>query len=128
MTLKPWRALKNKRVSVSAMMVAAALAAIVVVAGLYIPETATVEIINEGTTPDDATFEPETIFVEVSTTVVWINVDSSAHTVTAVEPAGTFDSGLMEPDEEFRFKFEQVGTLDYYCKIHPVMTGNIVVE
>lgn len=117
-----------KRWTIAA-IAAAALAAAVALASLYAPApVATVEIINEGTTPDEATFEPGTITVQQRTTVVWKNTDASAHTVTSKEPAGVFDSGVMGPNEEFEFTFEEQGTFDYYCKIHPVMVGSVVVQ
>lgn len=113
---------------VAVAIAASAITAIVVVASLYVPRTVTVEIINEGTTPDEATYEPQAISVQPRTVVVWNNTDASAHTVTSKEPAGIFDSGVMGPGQEFQFTFEDAGTFDYYCKIHPIMVGTVVVE
>ena len=108
---------------------ASALAVVLVVAGLaYIPKTVTVEIVNEGTTPDAALFRPGTVNVQPRTTVIWKNTDASTHTVTSTVPAGVFDSGVMGPREEFEFMFETEGTFDYYCKVHPIMLGKVVVQ
>lgn len=101
--------------------------AVLVASSLSEPAPMAVQIINEGTTPDAATFKPDAVTVQPRTTVVWTNTDSSAHTVTSREPAGVFDSGVMGPDEEFEFTFETTGRFEYYCKIHPAMVGNVVV-
>lgn len=109
---------------------ASALAVVLAVALLtaYMPKTVTVEIINEGTTPDAASFSPSTVNVEPRTTIIWKNTDASTHTVTSTVPPGVFDSGVMGPGEEFEFLFESEGTFDYYCMIHPTMVGTVVVQ
>jgi plastocyanin len=117
-----------KRWLVAAVAVTALAVAVFAASSLNMPATVAVEIVNEGTTPDAATFEPSTINVRPRTTVVWTNTDSSAHTVTSREPAGAFDSGVMGPEEEFEFTFETTGRFEYYCKIHPAMVGSVVVE
>ena len=112
-----------------AAIAASALSAAVVVATLYTPApVVTVEIVNEGTTPDSARFEPGAIAVQRHTTIIWKNTDASAHTVTAKSPAGVFDSGVMGPNDEFKFAFGEKGTFEYYCKIHPVMVGSVQVQ
>lgn len=111
---------------VAAAIAAAVLAAAVIAAVMLMPQTAAVDIINEGTTPDAATFEPATISLRPGTTVIWKNTDASAHTVTS--RTGVFDSGVMGPEEEFQFTFESPGTFEYYCKIHPVMVGSVQVR
>jgi plastocyanin len=108
---------------------ASVLVAVAVIVGLTsMPRTVTVQIINEGTTPDEATFEPRTVSVQPDTDVVWKNTDASVHTVTSTEPAGVFDSGVMGPDEEFAFTFQAPGTFDYFCAIHPMMVGTVLVQ
>ena len=63
--------------------------------------------------------------------IVWINVDSAAHTVTSGLP-GTpdafFNSGMMMPNQTWEFMFTDSGEYDYYCMVHPWMTGKVVVE
>ena len=34
----------------------------------------------------------------------------------------------MQPGESFSFTFEEEGTFDYFCEIHPQMEGSVVVE
>lgn len=117
-----------KKWVVAVAAVSALAIAVLVASSMTLPSSVAVLIINEGTTPDAATFEPDAVTVQPRTTVVWTNTDSSAHTVTSREPAGVFDSGVMGPDEEFEFTFETTGSFEYYCKIHPAMVGSVVVQ
>lgn len=126
MTAKPSSKMKRW---VAIATVASVLVIAAIILGLALtPRTVTVEIINEGTTPDEAVFEPRIISVEEGGNVIWKNTDSSAHTVTSTEPAGVFDSGVMGPGEEFTFAFRASGTFDYFCAIHPIMIGNVQVR
>jgi predicted secreted protein with PEFG-CTERM motif len=62
----------------------------------------------------------------------WHNIDTAAHTVssgTAAEgPDGIFDSSLVAPEGMFSYKFEEAGTYDYFCMVHPWMTGIVTVS
>jgi plastocyanin len=73
----------------------------------------------------DVAFEPEDIEVPVGTTVDWINDDPFAHTVTAND--GAFDSGTMDAGQTFSQTFDEPGTFDYFCAIHPSMTGTVTI-
>ncbi len=70
-------------------------------------------------------FAPADIEVSVGATVDWINEDPFAHTVTARD--GAFDSGTMEGGAVFAQTFEESGTFEYFCAIHPSMTGTVTV-
>ena len=83
--------------------------------------TQTVEIV-------DFEFVPAVIRVTVGTTVTWINRDRAAHTATSTNPSGVFDSGSLAQDERFEFEFTAPGTYEYFCSIHPWMTGKVIVE
>lgn len=71
-------------------------------------------------------FSQATITVPIGTTVTWYNKDSAPHTVTTREPL--FDSSRLSLDENFSYTFNQSGTFEYYCTIHPYMSGKIIVE
>jgi hypothetical protein len=62
----------------------------------------------------------------VGTIILWYNIDSVDHTVTARD--NLFDSGNLSPGDTFRYTFEQSGELEYYCKIHPSMVVKITIE
>lgn len=61
-------------------------------------------------------FNPRTVTVSAGMTVIWVNQDAFAHTVTADD--GSFDSGLIPPGGAFRFTFQRPGTYPYYCVPH----------
>lgn len=93
-----------------------------------------VEPINEGTVPDvvieNEAFNPDSLDVDVGSTVTWFNNDDQAHTVTsgaAGAPDGYFDSGNIDANSSFSFTFDQPGTYTYFCSIHPNMTGTVNV-
>src|SRR5918993_1080133 len=73
----------------------------------------------------DFTFEPGTLTVPAGATVTWTNAGSRPHTVTADD--GSFDSGRLDPGEQFSQTFDQPGTFAYFCGFHPDMQGEIVV-
>jgi plastocyanin len=63
--------------------------------------------------------------------IVWKNVDSEPHTITSglsETPLDIFDSGMMMSSESFEFTFTDSGEYDYYCTVHPWMTGKIMVR
>ncbi len=76
-------------------------------------------------------FDPAQISVKVGTTIVWTNKDTASHTVTGGNPSsgpsGTFDSGLIKSDNTFEYKFSSSGSTEYFCTIHPWMTGKVTV-
>jgi heme/copper-type cytochrome/quinol oxidase subunit 2 len=39
-----------------------------------------------------------------------------------------FSSPVLDTDQVFSFQFQEPGSYPYFCKIHPMMTGTIVVE
>ena len=71
-------------------------------------------------------YSPSTFTVKVGTTVTWANHDGTAHTVTT-KGSSLFDSGVIPTGGTYKYTFTQAGTFDYYCTIHPWMTGKIVV-
>ena len=74
---------------------------------------------------DNFTFSPQQLTVKAGTTVTWTNADDIPHTVTSL-PA--FRSKALDTDDKFSFTFTTPGTYNYFCGLHPHMTGSIVVE
>jgi plastocyanin len=68
-------------------------------------------------------FDPSTITVPRGTTVIWTNRDSASHTVTG----DIFGSGSIPQNGEYSHTFQDAGTFDYHCKIHPNMQGKVIV-
>jgi amicyanin len=75
---------------------------------------------------DNFTFNPPTLTVKVGTTVTWKNEDDIPHTVRAT--TNDFKSKALDTDDSFTFTFTTPGVYDYFCSLHPHMTGKIVVE
>jgi len=77
-------------------------------------------------------FTPADISINVGDTVHWMNIDTVAHTVTGGSPAngpsGVFDSSLLMADAAFAFIFDEAGSYDYFCMVHPWMTGSVSVN
>jgi plastocyanin len=76
-------------------------------------------------TIDNFVFGPQKLTVKAGTTVTWTNRDDIPHTVAA---PGKFKSKAMDTDESYSFTFSTPGEYDYFCSLHPHMTGTIVVE
>jgi hypothetical protein len=74
----------------------------------------------------DFQFSPASITVQVGSTVTWRNDGPSAHTATADD--GTFNSGILRTGDSSSATFNQLGSYDYVCTLHPQMTGTVVVE
>ncbi|MGZ5517591.1 MAG: cupredoxin domain-containing protein [Limisphaerales bacterium] len=76
---------------------------------------------------DNFTFTPKTLTVEKGATVTWINKDDVPHKVTSTDKK-KFASKALDTDQKFTHTFTDPGTYDYFCSIHPRMTGKIVVK
>ena len=72
------------------------------------------------------TFEPPVLTVKVGATVTWVNADDIPHLVS--EKDGKFRSSALDTGYKFSQTFSTAGTVEYFCAIHPHMTGKIVVE
>jgi plastocyanin len=75
---------------------------------------------------DNFTFAPTPLTVRVGTTVTWANHDDMPHSIVC--PALNMRSHPMDSDETFTYKFEQAGTYNYVCGLHPFMQGRVVVQ
>jgi plastocyanin len=75
---------------------------------------------------DNFTFAPQRVNVKAGTTITWTNQDDIPHTVTSATKA--FRSKALDTDDKFSFTFTTAGVYEYFCSLHPHMTGTIVVE
>jgi plastocyanin len=76
---------------------------------------------------DNFTFAPQTLTVKAGTMVTWTNKDDIPHGIAATGNAFT-RSKALDTDDSYSFTFTTPGTYQYFCYIHPHMTGTIVVE
>jgi len=84
----------------------------------YTPKTFRVEI-------SQMKFQPATITVHQGDTVEWINKDMVAHDVTQV-PNSTWTSSSLAPGKSWKMAVAESD--DYYCSIHVVMVGKLIVQ
>jgi len=79
----------------------------------------------------DRCYVPSLIVVEKGKQVTWVNEDSAFHSVTSGSydsPTDIFDSGYLDPYESYSITFDETGTFDYFCTLHPWMKGQVLVE
>jgi plastocyanin len=75
---------------------------------------------------DNFSFTPQRLTVKAGTAVTWTNQDDIPHTV--ISTTKQFKSKALDTDDKFTFMFMTPGSYDYFCSLHPHMTGTIVVE
>jgi amicyanin len=75
---------------------------------------------------DQFTFTPQRLTVKAGATVTWSNEDDVPHTVAS--SSKVFKSKALDTGGKFSFTFTTPGTYDYFCSLHPHMTGAVVVE
>jgi len=89
------------------------------------------KVSRPGCEKTDSCYTPSKIVIKQGNSVTWVNEDVAFHSVTSGyydEPSEIFDSGYLDPEESFTFIFENIGTYDYFCTLHPWMKGQVVVE
>jgi plastocyanin len=77
---------------------------------------------------DNFTYRPQTLTVPVGARVTWVNRDDVPHTATSTARPKAFDSGTLDTDQSFTHTFTAPGTYEYFCAVHPRMTGQVVVK
>ena len=89
------------------------------------------KVSRPGCEKTDSCYTPSKIVIKQGGSVTWINEDVAFHSVTSGyydEPSEIFDSDYLDPEESFTFIFENIGTYDYFCTLHPWMKGQVIVE
>jgi plastocyanin len=76
---------------------------------------------------------PGSIIITSGDKVKWINTDVEAHTVTSglessADTGKQFNLGLLNANQTFEHTFVNPGTYNYYCTVHPIMTGLVNVS
>ena len=72
-------------------------------------------------------FAPATLTVPVGTRVVWTNRDEEPHVITSAGSLFASSKGL-DTSDSYAVTFSKPGTYGYYCSIHPMMVGTIIVQ
>jgi plastocyanin len=85
-----------------------------------VPQRHVVEIRGMG-------FHPEVLEVRRGDTVVWVNRDIVPHTATATRKSG-WDTGTLLQGKSGQYVASHGGEDPYFCKLHPVMLGKLIVR
>ena len=72
------------------------------------------------------TFSLPTVTVPAGATVTWVNHDDDVHTV--VSTTALFQSPGLDTDESYSYRFTAPGTYQYFCTLHPLMIGKVIVK
>lgn len=72
-------------------------------------------------------FHPEVLQVRRGDTVVWINRDIVPHTATATRQSG-WDTGTLLQGKSGQYVASHGGEDAYFCRLHPVMLGKLIVR
>jgi hypothetical protein len=75
-------------------------------------------------TVKDFAFQPRTVTVRIGDTVTWSNIDTATHTATST---GNWDTGNIPPGSSRSIVLATPGTYAYFCLLHSIMFGTIVV-
>ena len=70
-------------------------------------------------------FVDNEISINVGTSIIWTNNDTSMHTATSID--SKFDSGYLYQNQSYEFKFLNAGIYTYRCSLHSGMIGKINV-
>lgn len=96
------------------------------------PNLHEVSVISGSSDPNNENFyDPVGVSINVGDKVMWINNDISVHNLASGTPeegpTNEFESGILSAGSTFEHAFDNPGSFDYYCTIHPWMTGSITV-
>jgi plastocyanin len=102
-------------------------------AGTSTSSISTISIVSGSSLPSNREFYvPKTVETTVGSMINWKNEDFGPHTVTSGDmttgKTGVFDSNIIQKGSTFSFLFDKVGEYDYFCTIHPFMTGRVIVK
>jgi plastocyanin len=101
---------------------------------IYTDEVVEVKI-SKGSSDTNNTqfYAPPEVQVAAGSSIKWTNDDNIIHTVTQGKPSGGgnpagFNSGPIQVGGTFEHFFDESGSVDYYCTIHPHMIGKVTVN
>jgi plastocyanin len=77
-------------------------------------------------------FDPTTLTVPVGTTVTFVNMDPTEHTVTNGKDGKAADNAAfdkkVDSGQSVTVTFDKAGTFDVTCTIHPSMNMTVTVQ
>ena len=92
----------------------------------------TINIESNDTCENSSCLSEDGLSIKRNSSVTWKNNDLSPHVILSGTQDsgrdGIFESGTIFPGEEYSFTFVNEGYYQYYCNIHPWITGMILVN
>jgi Icc protein len=76
---------------------------------------------------DNFSFSPPTLTIPAGGTVTWTNGDDVPHKIVSAD-AKFAPSPVLDTNERYAATFATAGTYQYFCALHPKMTGTVVVQ
>ena len=89
------------------------------------------KVSRPGCEDENRCYIPSVVTISAGESVTWVNEDSAFHSVTSGfydTPIDLFDSGHLDPFDSYTLTFDESGTYDYFCTLHPWMEGKVIVE
>jgi plastocyanin len=94
-----------------------------------------ITILKGASIQGNPSYGPDTLKASANALITWTNVDTTIHTATsgtgAQDPDSgkLFDSNFLNPNQKYSIPASKIGPGDhpFYCKIHPYMTGKIMI-
>ena len=128
---EPWSSTLPLAVFVGAIVVLAVgvLAGLALSSGSGNDEDATPTVLDDLAVTieiDGFRYRPPNLSVPVGATVTWVNGDEAPHDSKARDK--TWGTNLLQRDDESVITFDEPGTWEYYCTIHPFMTATLTVR
>ena len=81
---------------------------------------------------ESSNFDPSELTIPAGTTVLFLNADSYTHTVTEGTGGQAVDDQIVDREiaqnRSVRVTFDEPGTYDITCEIHPSMQLTVTVE
>jgi plastocyanin len=76
---------------------------------------------------DNFSFIPATTTVPVGSAITWVNADDVPHKIVSSDGKFTA-SPAIDTNDRYTFRFTRPGRYEYFCALHPKMTGAIEVR
>jgi plastocyanin len=89
------------------------------------PSASTKPVVGNNITISNFTFIPNVLEVTANTKVTWKNTDNVGHKIVSTN---LFTSQILNQGDEFSYTFTTPGSYNYFCQIHPSMTGQVIVK
>ncbi len=98
-------------------------APVAIAAAVFLAPVAQAETVHIGI--KNFMFTPMNVTITQGTTVQWINLDDIPHTV--VEKGKAWRSPALDTNDTYTHTFDQPGTYEYFCGLHPQMVAKVIV-